>query len=243
MGSARSGGGRRGANGRPPVPLEHKTVLVRQRTRLEKDRAWLERARTPEPALSPDPRASLSDPASRLIQGKHGGYLQGCNIQIACDRRQSLLAIEVHDNSCDRTALVPMARRLQPNHRAADLPGEIRLRLADNGYASANAFEALADLPLLISVTSDAHQAGFPAKRQEAPAGQQAMAARLATPAGKEQYRRRSALVEPRFAQLFQRFGRYLNYRSCTAVDAEIKLLGTIRNLNKLISHRARGRS
>jgi hypothetical protein len=34
--------GRRGANGRPPVSMEHKTVLVRQRARLEKARAWLE---------------------------------------------------------------------------------------------------------------------------------------------------------------------------------------------------------
>ncbi|MCH0573521.1 transposase, partial [Streptomyces sp. MUM 136J] len=41
--------GRRGANGRPPVPLERKTVLVRQRTRVERARAWLERARTPQP--------------------------------------------------------------------------------------------------------------------------------------------------------------------------------------------------
>ncbi|MER7795708.1 transposase [Streptomyces sp. NPDC097640] len=235
--------GRRGANGRPPVPLEHKTVLVRQRTRLEKARAWLKRARTPQPALSPDSRACLSDPDSRLIHGKHGGYLQGYNIQIACTRRQFLLAIEVHDNPSDRTALVPMVHKIQHNHRAADLPGEIQLWLADNGYASANAFEALADLPLLVSVTSDAHQAGFPAKRQEAPAGQQAMAARLTTPDGKEQYRRRSALVEPGFAQLFQRFGRHLNYQSHTAVDAEIKLLGTVHNLNKLISHRPRGRS
>ncbi|MFE9259250.1 transposase [Streptomyces sp. NPDC006879] len=232
--------GRRGANGRPPVPLERKTVLVRQRTRVERARAWLERARTPEPALSPDSRACLSDPDSRLIHGKHGGYLQGYNIQIACARRQLLLAIEVHDNPSDRTALVPMVRKIQHNHRDADLPGEIQLFLADNGYASAAAFEALADLPLLVSVTSDAHQAGFPAKRQEAPAGQQAMAARLATPAGKEQYRRRSALVEPGFAQLFQRFGRYLNYRSRNAVDAEIKFLGTVHNLNKLFTHKPR---
>ncbi len=31
--------GRRGANGRPPVPMERKTILVRQRTRLVKMRA------------------------------------------------------------------------------------------------------------------------------------------------------------------------------------------------------------
>lgn len=229
--------GRRGANGRPPVPMEHKTVLVRQRTRLVKMRAWLERARTPRPAPSPESRACLSDPDSRLIPGKRGGYLQGYNIQIACARRQFLLAIEAHDNPSDRTALVPMVKKTQHNHRAAELPGEIQLWLADSGYASAAAFETLADLPLLVSVTSDADQAGFPAKRQQAPAGQQGMAARLATPTGRAQYRQRSALVEPGFAQLFQRFGRHLNYRGRQAVDAEIKLLGTVHNLNKLINH------
>ncbi|MFI7135275.1 transposase, partial [Nonomuraea sp. NPDC050153] len=41
--------GRRGANGRPPVPLENKTVVVRQRARLAKAIAHLERARTPRP--------------------------------------------------------------------------------------------------------------------------------------------------------------------------------------------------
>ncbi|QNE74193.1 transposase [Streptomyces finlayi] len=229
--------GRRGANGRPPVPMEHKTVLVRQRTRLVKMRAWLERARTPRPAPSPDARACLSDPDSRLIPGKRGGYLQGYNIQIVCARRQFLLAIEAHDNPSDRTALVPMVKKTQHNHQAARLPGDIQLWLADSGYASAASFEALADLPLLVSVTSDADQAGFPAKRQQAPAGQQDMAARLATPTGRAQYRQRSVLVEPGFAQLFQRFGRHLNYCGRTAVDAEIKLLGTVHNINKLIKH------
>jgi transposase len=235
--------GRRGANGRPPISTDHKTVLVRQRNRLVKARAWLERARTPRPVPSPEARACLSDPDSRLILGKRGGYLQGYNIQIVCARRQLLLAIEAHDNPSDRTALVPMVKKTQHNHQAAELPDEIRLWLADSGYASADAFKALADLPLLVSVTSEAHQAGFPAKRQQAPAGQQEMAARLATPTGRTQYRQRSALVEPGFAQLFQRFGRHLNYRGRQAVDTEIKLLGTVHNLNKLIKHASRSRS
>ncbi|MFF0451722.1 transposase, partial [Streptomyces sp. NPDC004609] len=49
--------GLRGANGRPPASMDSKTVLVRQRIRLEKARAWLERARTPRPVPSPDSRA------------------------------------------------------------------------------------------------------------------------------------------------------------------------------------------
>lgn len=235
--------GRRGANGRPPVSMEHKTVLVRQRARLVKAQAWLERARTPRPVPSPESRACLSDPDSRLMLSKRGGYLQGYNLQIACARHQLLLAIEVHDNPSDATALVPMVEKTQHNHRAAGLCGDIQLWLADSGYASTAAFEALADLPLLVSVTSEAHQAGFPAKRQHAPVGQQAMATRLATPSGQAQYRQRSALVEPGFAQLFQRFGRHLNYRGRHAVDAEIKLLGTVHNLNKLLRHTAETRS
>ena len=69
------------------------------------------------------------------------------------------------------------------------------------------------------------------------------MATRLATPTGQAQYRQRSPLVEPGFAQLFQRFGRHLNYRGRPAVDTEIKLLGTVHNLTKLLSHAAGTRS
>lgn len=170
--------------------------------------------------------------------GKRGGYLQ-----IACSRRQILLAIDVHDNPSDRTALIPMVRKTQENQRAAGLAGDVLLWLADSGYASVASFTELADLPLLVSVTSEADQAGFPAKRQTAPASQQAMADRLATPTGRAQYRQRSALVEPGFAQLFQRFGRHLNYRGRRAVDTEIKLLGTIHNLSKLTASTAESRS
>ncbi|MFE3709110.1 transposase [Streptomyces scopuliridis] len=66
------------------------------------------------------------------------------------------------------------------------------------------------------------------------------MAARLATPLGRQQYRQRSALVEPGFAQLFQRFGRRLNYRGHDGVDTEIKLLGAVHNLSKLFDHKTR---
>ncbi|MGP3638628.1 transposase, partial [Streptomyces sp. 24-1644] len=232
--------GRRGANGRPPVPMEHKTVLVRQRKRLVRAQAWLEQARSPRPVPSATARASLSDPDSRMMLSKHGGFVQGYNIQIACARRQLLLAIEVQDNPSDMTALVPMVNKTQVNRLAAGIEQPILLWLADSGYASTSAFEALADFPLLVSVTSEAHQAGFEAKREGPRGGQHEMAARLATPLGRQQYRQRSALVEPGFAQLFQRFGRRLNYRGHDSVDTEIKLLGAVHNLSKLFDHKAR---
>ncbi|MCX4734398.1 transposase [Streptomyces sp. NBC_01363] len=178
-----------------------------------------------------------------MMLSKRGGYLQGYDVQIVCARRQILLAIEAHDNPSDMTALVPMVNKTQHNHQAAGLTSDIQLWLADSGYASTAAFETLADLPLLVSVTSEAHQAGFATKRQHARGGQHVTADRLSTPNGRIQYRQRSALVEPGFAQLFQRFGRHLNYRGRRAVDTELKLLGTVHNLNKLVRRTARARS
>ncbi|GAA1540453.1 hypothetical protein GCM10009730_56980 [Streptomyces albidochromogenes] len=175
-----------------------------------------------------------------MMLSKRGVFVQGYNIQIACARRQLLLAIEVQDNPSDMTALVPMVNKTQVNRLSAGIEHPILLWLADSGYASTSAFEALADLPLLVSVTSEAYQAGFAAKREGPRGGQHEMAARLATPLGRQQYRQRSALVEPGFAQLFQRFGRRLNYRGRDGVDTEIKLLGAVHNLSKLFDHKAK---
>lgn len=75
---------------------------------IGKARAWLERTRYPRPVPSSTAEASLTDPDSRLMRNKRGGYCQGCNLQIASARNQLLLAIEVHDNPADMTALVSM---------------------------------------------------------------------------------------------------------------------------------------
>lgn len=72
-----------------------------------------------------------------------------------------------------------------------------------------------------------------------APTPWRQMAERLATDAGRTVYRRRGALVEPGFAQMFRRFGRYFNYRGNQNVDTEIKLIGAVHGLDKLFRHRA----
>lgn len=69
---------------RPPAGLDGtQNVLVRQRARLVKARTWLERARNPRPVPSPESRARLSDPDSRLMLSKRGGYVQGRSLQLA----------------------------------------------------------------------------------------------------------------------------------------------------------------
>jgi Transposase DDE domain len=137
--------------------------------------------------------------------------------------------------------LAPVIRRAQLNCADARLTSDIGVWLADSGYASTANFTTLADLPLLVSLTKEYVQTRTTTSPGlSVPAGQRDMAQRLATPEGKQLYARRGALVEPGFAQLFQRFGRQLHHRGTTAVDAEIKLLGTVHNLNKLFRHDAK---
>jgi transposase len=186
-------------------------------------------------------KVSGTDPDSRLLPAKNGGgYLQGWNLELAAARRQVLLAIELHDNPADYGALTTMIAAAAANCSLTGLDGQIRAWLADNGYASTANFAALDHLMLLVATTGEATQTGRGTGGRALPAGWEKMAARTATPAGKKLYKRRAGLVEPAFAQLFARFGRYLSYRGHDAADAEIKLLGAVHNLAKLFEHRRR---
>lgn len=149
------------------------TVVVPQRARLARAQAWLEQAHNPRPAPSATARASITDPDAPLMLSKKGGYLQGYNIHIASGHNQLLLAIEVHDNPNDIMALVPLVRTAQRNCDTAQVGGQVQAWVADVGYASTANFDTLADIPPLVAVTKNAA------------------------------YRRRAALVEPGFAQLF----------------------------------------
>ena len=186
-------------------------------------------------------KVSATDPDSRLLPAKNGGgWLQGWNLQLTAARRQVLLAAELHDNPADAGALVQMINVAAANCELAGLAGRIRAWLADNGYASAQNFKDLEHLMLLVAVSGEAAQTGRTDGTDAIPEGWEKMAARLATPAGKKLYKRRAALVEPAFAQFFARFGRFLNYRGRDAADTEIKLLGAVHNLGKLLDHRRR---
>jgi transposase len=227
--------------GKIPVPAGQNKRIAALREAARKADARLAAARDRAAALSPA-RVSATDPDSRLVPAKNGGgCTQGWNLQLAAARRQVLLAIGLHDNPADAGALITMIAAAAANCDLAGLRGQIRAWLADNGYASAANFAALEHLMLLVAVHGEASQTGRSGAAGTAlPAGWEKMAARLATPAGKSLYKRRAALVEPAFAQLFARFGRYVNYRGRDAVDAEVKLLGAVHNLAKLLDFRRR---
>jgi transposase len=225
--------------GKKPVPAAENVRIARIRKNLATASSRLAAA---EAAAAAAPaKVSATDPDSRLLPAKNGGgYLQGWNLELAAARRQVLLAIELHDNPADSGALITMIEAAAANCELAGVREQIRAWLADNGYASTANFQALEHLMLLVATTGEASQTGRGADGRALPAGWQKMAARLATPAGKKLYKRRAGLVEPAFAQLFARFGRYVNYRGHDAVDAEVKLLGAVHNLAKLFEYRRR---
>jgi hypothetical protein len=65
------------------------------------------------------------------------------------------------------------------------------------------------------------------------------MAAKMNTPAASAAYKRRQAIIEPAFGQLFARLGRTLNYRG-EMVSTELQLWGTTHNILKCIRSRRR---
>jgi transposase len=224
--------------GKRPVPASANARVARVRKNLATAQARLDAA--VQAAAASPAKVSATDPDSRLLPAKNGGWLQGWNLQLAAARRQVLLAAELHDNPADAGALVTMITAAIENCELAGLAGRIRAWLADNGYASAASFAELDHLMLLVAVSAEAAQTGRTDGSGTLPEGWEKMAARLATPAGKSLYKRRAALVEPAFAQFFARFGRYLNYRGRDAADTEVKLLATVHNLGKLLDHRRR---
>ena len=225
--------------GKKPVPAEASARIAGIRKNLATARDRLAAAQARAAAAAPA-KVSPADPGTRLLPAKNGGWLQGWNLELAAARRQVLLAVELHDNPADAGALITMIQTAAANCEQAGLRDRIRAWLADNGYASAANFAALDHLMLLVAVTGEATQTGRGTGGRALPAGWKKMAARLATPAGKSLYKRRAAQVEPAFAQLFARFGRYLNYRGRDAVDAEVKLLGAVHNIAKLLDFRRR---
>jgi transposase len=225
--------------GKKPVPAGQAARVAAVRKNLATAQARLAAARVAA-AASPV-KVSPADPDSRMVPAKNGGgWTQGWNLQLGAARRQVLLTAELHDNPADAGALVQMIAAATANCELAGLAARIRAWLADSGYASAAAFKELDHLMLLVAIRNEAAQAGRGDGRTTVPPGWEKMAARLATPAGKKLYARRAALVEPAFAQLFARFGRYDGYRGRDAVDTEIKLMATVHNLSKLLDHRRR---
>ena len=235
-------GSRKRPDGRRPVaPEQHRDVRAAEDAAQRAARKLAEAAAAPVPEPERPAKVNATDPSSRVMPAKHGGFGQLFNAQALACPGQICLAITRHDSPVDVQALHPLLALGAANLEAAKIAQKILKALFDAGYASDANFTAPSPAGLLVAVTREARQAGRSASGREPAAKQswQDMAARLDTPEGKALYKQRKAIIEPLFAQLFARFGRTLNYRGHMA-ETELRLWAAVHNTLKAIRARAR---
>jgi transposase len=236
--------GQRIGGTRPIASVDQDRDVQRARKALDKTRAaWQAACReAAAPAADPAAKVNPTDPSSRVMPLKKGGFDQLFNVQaLATARTQVILAITRHPSPADVQALQALLAEARRVLREAGITDPVLKALFDAGYASDANFTA--DIPetLYIAVTREARQTGRSADGRNPETtlpSWQDMTARLATDEGKALYRQRAATIEPVFAQLTARLGRTLHYRG-TLADAELALWAASHNILKAVKARA----
>jgi hypothetical protein len=226
--------------GTRPVPVEEHIFVRRDRKALQTAIARAQATASQRPTTT---RVNTTDPASRIMPGKHDGFDQRHNIQALACTNQFIIAIGTHPSSNDKQAMTSLIDRGRANLAAAAITDPIGVALFDNGYASQENFTA--ELPvtlLLVAVEKEARQTGrLHDDTSTAEQARHTMATRLDDPDNRKLYKQRAAIIEPLFAQLFARFGRALNPPG-EQVDTELHLWAVTHNLLKISRHRRRNR-
>ena len=236
--------GKRVGGTRPVTSIDQDREVRRARKALAGTRAACDDAlAAAAPAIDPGAKVSATDPSSRVMPLKKGGYDQPRNVQaLATAGTQVILAIMRHPSPNDTRALAPLMAMARQVLDAAGITGQILRALLDAGYASDASFTPGTPAELYIAVTREARQTGRSDHGRDPatmPPSWQDMAARLGTDEGRKPCKQRGATIEPVFAQLTARLGRTLNYRGDHA-DAELALWAASHNALKTISARAR---
>jgi transposase len=137
-----------------------------------------------------EPRASTTDAEARVMKMADGGFRPGYNVQVASAAgEQIVVAIDVCNTGSDRGLMRPMLERLRT--RTGHFPGR---HLADGGYCSAQDIEWAhgEGVEVYCPPTQSKHGTDPYLPRRGDGAGVLAWRARMASEAGKAQYRPRS---------------------------------------------------
>ena len=191
----------------------------------------------------PDGRAqrNFTDPESRMMK-TNDGYQYAQNAQAVVDEEaQVILAHSVSNQAADATHLMEMIEATEANLGAAGIDENPDTYITDAGYFSEkNVTDATdAGVDVLIATGRLKHDEQVPA----APRGpipkdatvKEKMARRLRTKAGKADYARRKAIVEPVFGQMKVRQGAgFLRLRGLEGAQGEWALHSLCHNLRKL---------
>jgi hypothetical protein len=198
----------------------------------------------------PGPVRNITDPHSRLMRVRGGGFVQGYNAQNVASSDGLIIATELTNDPVDYQWLEPMVRAAEKAaaliaaSRLAASPGRedrIGLMLADAGYCSeANLTTAGPDRLIATGKLRDLEHAareGITAGRQRAGPATLAMAARLKTEDGITAYRQRGHIAETPHGNIKHnlRF-RQLSVRGKAKASAEWAFTAAIHNLFKAIT-------
>jgi len=200
--------------------------------------------RPPEPPVEgprPSDQVNLTDEGSRIMRVAGGGFEQCYNAQAAVAADSLLVvAADVTQAPNDKQQLEPMLKKI--NDLPEDL-GEVDTLLADNGYfseANVTACEATGIDPL-IAMGRQPHHPSLNERFAEAPPPPvnptpvEAMAHRLATPAGKKLYALRKQVPEPVFGIIKSVLGfRQFLLRGLDKVRGEWSLVTMSWNLKRM---------
>jgi transposase len=235
--AAAAAAGGKPPDGRPPAGAGQNAHVARARAAAARTQAALAQAQaTPAQAGKPG-KINTTDPSSKMMQAKNGGFGQLHNIQALASKDQVILGITAHPSPVDVAALHPLIKTSRATLDAAGITAKIGTALFDAGYASEDNFTTSCEAELYVAVTKEARQTGRLADGKQPKTTKkswQQMAAKLDTPDGKALYRQRAAIIEPVFAQLFARLGNRLNYRGHKTA-LELHLWATSHNLLKAI--------
>ena len=186
--------------GNPPVPTEDYTRVRAARKRLERAQAReAARTQTGQGAAQPA-RRNITDPDSRLMPVRGGGFIQGYNAQNVASSDGLIIATRLTNDTTDTRWYEPMIRDAAAAVTAGADSEQIGLVLADAGYLSEH--NLTCDGPDRLIATGKQRDLERRARQAGGADGHDpggviaAMAARLATPDGIAAYRQRGRIAE-----------------------------------------------
>jgi transposase len=250
----------RGARGRPPVPVEQayrvkrvkaardRAIAAEQAAAERQEQATLAAAERPAAVGGSEPRRNITDPQSRMMPLRGGGWLQGYNCQAVTSSDGLIIATAVGNNSSDATAFTTMldkavaaAALIDAHQPGTDEHCGIGVLLADAGYLSDNNLTAPGpDRLIAVGKNRDVATAARDQPTEGPPPQDatpvEAMAHRLRTAEGHALYKQRSHIAETPFAHAKHNLGfRRFTSRGIARAAAEFSFHALVHNLLKAI--------
>ena len=185
---------------------------------------------------------NFTDPESRIMKTSDGSFHYAYNAQAVVDEKnQVVLAGLVTQQATDVNQLTPMIAAMGNQLVRAGVEDRPKVLLADAGYCSKDNLDALVedDLDALVAtgrLTHDERVTTAPRGRiPKNTTAKQRMARRLRTKAGRADYARRKAIVEPAFGQMkVRQHAGHLRLRGLDGARGEWTLHLVCHNLRKL---------